>query len=334
MIEAEAAVWIAMLHGPNRTRQMELNCLDWQRRSAAHRQAFERCTEIWELAGGVSAEGVARAAVHGARGGGADAGSGATRSARRSVLALAGTLAGAVVLGVAWQAWQARGVFQTGVGEQQVAVLSDGSRLSLNTATRVRVSMSGSLRELQLEYGEAYFEVAKETRPFVVRAGDRQVVALGTAFVVRWEGAAADAGAGVVVTLVQGQVRVQPAKAAVAPMDAGYTMRPGERLRLPAHAGVDRSAAPAVDRPPIERVTAWTRNEAIFDGTPLADAVAEMNRYSRTPIVLQGGGALDARRISGVFRTGDNEAFIASVAAIHRLGVRRGNGRIELFPNP
>lgn len=47
-IAAEAAVWVTRLHGPGRTRQMELECLAWQQRSAAHREAFERCTETWE----------------------------------------------------------------------------------------------------------------------------------------------------------------------------------------------------------------------------------------------------------------------------------------------
>ncbi|MBL8304431.1 MAG: DUF4880 domain-containing protein, partial [Ideonella sp.] len=53
-IAAEAAVWIARLHGPSRSRQMELDCLAWQARSAAHRLAFERCTDTWEAVAGIS----------------------------------------------------------------------------------------------------------------------------------------------------------------------------------------------------------------------------------------------------------------------------------------
>lgn len=47
-IAAEAAGWIARLHGPGRSRQMERECLAWQSRSEAHRLAFERCTATWE----------------------------------------------------------------------------------------------------------------------------------------------------------------------------------------------------------------------------------------------------------------------------------------------
>lgn len=53
-IAAEAAVWIARLHGPLRSRQMERRCLEWQSRSEAHRVAFERCTATWEEVRGVS----------------------------------------------------------------------------------------------------------------------------------------------------------------------------------------------------------------------------------------------------------------------------------------
>ncbi|MGC4079308.1 MAG: DUF4880 domain-containing protein [Rubrivivax sp.] len=53
-IAAEAAVWVARLHGPQRSRQMELECLAWQQRSAAHREAFERCTDTWQSVPGVT----------------------------------------------------------------------------------------------------------------------------------------------------------------------------------------------------------------------------------------------------------------------------------------
>jgi transmembrane sensor len=55
-VASEAARWIARLHGPRRTRRMELDCLLWQSRSQAHRQAFECCTATWEEVGGLHDE--------------------------------------------------------------------------------------------------------------------------------------------------------------------------------------------------------------------------------------------------------------------------------------
>jgi transmembrane sensor len=112
-------------------------------------------------------------------------------------------------------------------------------------------------------------------------------------------------------------------------------MVPGERVRLVKLAGVSIRGAPRetqVDRPRIDQVLAWKRNEAVFDDVVLPDAVAEMNRYSRTPIVMVGNGAQSGLRVSGLFRTGDNVGFARAVAALHGLVVHEYPDRLELMP--
>ena len=93
----------------------------------------------------------------------------------------------------------------TGVGEQRTLTLEDGTRIQLNTDTRAVVRYDERLRRVELEKGEAMFEVARRPDwPFVVTAGDRQIRALGTAFVVRREAEV------LAVTLVEGKVTVTP----------------------------------------------------------------------------------------------------------------------------
>jgi ferric-dicitrate binding protein FerR (iron transport regulator) len=65
-IAVVAAVWIARLHGPDRSSQMERECLTWRERSEAHRVAFERCTDTWQDVAGVTPRGYATAAATGA----------------------------------------------------------------------------------------------------------------------------------------------------------------------------------------------------------------------------------------------------------------------------
>jgi transmembrane sensor len=110
-------------------------------------------------------------------------------------------------------------------------------------------------------------------------------------------------------------------------------LQAGQRIRLVKAQG--ESDAPAIqrlDRPRIEQMIAWKRNEAVFDDVPLVDAVNEMNRYSRTPILLIGDGALSKLRVSGLYRTGDSASFAQAVAALHGLTVRERGGRLELVP--
>jgi len=331
-IAAEAAVWVARLHGPSRTSQMEQEFRAWQASSPAHREAFERCTDVWQdiprIGLAAAYEGLAFDRAASAR-----SSRGLREAARRWITAsaVAGAVAVAAVLVLHWRDEHA---YRTNVGEQRLVVLEDGSRMLLNTDTRLRVDFSSAQRTVLVRRGEAFFEVAKDPRrPFVVRIAGSEVVAVGTAFSVRYAPVprAVDELA---VTLVEGQVKVRPASGkagdALAPVQP-VLMKAGDRLLL------DRQSSHAVskvvarlDRPNVERVLAWKRDEAVFDDTSLADAVAEMNRYNRTPIVLLDGLASTDLRVSGLYRTSDSAGFANAVAALHGLTVREQAGRLEL----
>ncbi|WP_431265789.1 FecR family protein [Roseateles chitinivorans] len=224
-IAAEAAVWVARLHGPNRSRTMELACLDWQCRSAAHRLAFERCTDTWEAVSGLTLS------VY----------TGATASAqphrsvksvfpiRRAVLASM-ALGGAALL--AWRLLPDDRAYETGVGEQRVVMLADGTRMSLNTSTDVRVELTKTRRAVSVRGGEVLFEVAKDPgRAFEVQVANAKVVATGTAFLVRATPREPGGGESFGVTLIEGRVVVQRLGGAQK-MPAPLVMAPGDRVRV------------------------------------------------------------------------------------------------------
>jgi len=326
-IAAEAAVWVTRLHGPDRSPQMEREFRAWQAQSPVHREAFERCTDVWIDVGKIKlATAYETVAPSNGRG---RTGHGVRWWAAGA--ATAGALAVMLLVGRQW--WE-QGTFATVVGEQRAVMLDDGSRMLLNTDTQLRVAFDDRQRTIEVRRGEAFFDVAKDPRrPFVVRVSGSEVVAVGTAFAVRYGMARASATDELTVTLVEGQVSVRPATDAgadaVAPAQA-LTMKAGERLRLDRGAGSTATEPPKVDRPNVDQVTAWKRSEAVFDATALSDAVDEMNRYSRTPIVLVDGLGRSALRVSGLFRTGDNLGFARAVAHLHGLRLKTDGGRLEL----
>ncbi len=317
---AEASVWITRLHGPNRTPEMEAGFRRWLAERPENAAEMEGLTEIWDLAGnGQAARGVARLDrwEHSA-----EARELVELRARSSVrppqaqpriwayaalILLTCALASFGVYRFWWMP-----AYATDIGEQRTLQLADGSRVSLNSNTRVVVAYRSEQRKVHLTRGEALFEVAKDrTRPFIVIAGNRQVTALGTRFIVRYEH---DQTA---VTLVEGKITI----ASIGPEPV--TLTPGQRLTFA------RSTTPRLDTPRIEAVTAWRRGEVVLDDTPLADAIAEMNRYDKTPIVID-DPEIAGLIISGLYHTGDSEGFAGSVASLYHLKLREDDGRIHL----
>jgi transmembrane sensor len=306
-VAAEAAVWVTRLHGPDRSPQLEHEFREWLKKDPANSAAFERSTAVWD-----SVEGISVTVAYGAR----------KAAPRRDYRAAIGTavLASLAALMLGWIAFFQDPTYETGQGEQRSITLMDGSRVLLNTHTRVTPRFSeGGERLVELESGEALFEVAKDpNRKFVVTAGGKRITALGTTFAVRHY------GGDVAVTLIEGRVAVTSAASApsaTSPLNA--VLVSGQRLRA------KPAAEPQIDTPVVEQVVAWRRGEVLFDETPLSEAIAEMNRYGLARLVLEGEGTNDLK-VSGVFRIGDSEAFAHAVSSVHGLTVARTSERIVL----
>ena len=207
--------------------------------------------------------------------------------------------------------------------------LKDGTRVSLNTGTRLLVRYDDKVRGVQLESGEALFDVAQNAAmPFIVTAGERSIEALGTSFVVRRDERQ------LAVTLIEGKVSVStPAARASGGRDSPDTgtvisLTPGERVTFPVSASAARH-----DRPELEKLTAWQRGLVALDYTPLADAAKEMNRYSDIEVVIDNSEAA-AARISGVFRAGESLSFAQAIAKTYRLDIAEQSNRIVISGTP
>lgn len=323
---AEAAAWMAHLHGSRRTPDSDKGHQLWLQEDAARRKAWEAATEVWEETGllqGVALEKGIRAILPEAP---------KKEHPMRQRLAVAAGVA-LLAAGAGMLFWARSNGIYTGVGEQRVVALDDGSRVVLNTASRIVVSYSGRLRKIELKSGEARFDVAKQNdRPFVVIAGDRRIDALGTAFVVRH-----DPGR-TAITLVEGRVKVGPiGPGTVASARSSHEspasepgvvmLHPGQRLTF------DSGAPPRVDNPELAKLIAWQRGEIVMDGMKLRDAVVEMNRYSARKLEVASESAGDLV-VSGVFQSGDSLSFARAVAHTYQLLATEEGNRILLAGNP
>jgi transmembrane sensor len=329
-----AAQWLDETSQPAST-DKQAALARWLDESAEHRQAYERVKQTWELARQNAHDSQLLALRHET----------ALRITRRSArttarrgwlaAAVACLIIGAVVFAGLSPQFSSQtnallasvgitrdGSYVTGVGERLVINLKDGSQVTLNTDSAVEVAFSAAERGVRLLRGQALFEVAKDpARPFVVTANDRRLVAVGTAFDVRLDGTRMQ------VTMVEGTVRVERAARArdnretieTAPNIASSpsriaTIRAGEQLT------VDDLQLDRIRTADPERTISWQRGQLLFDDTRLADAIAEMNRYSERQLEL-GDASLADLRISGAFSTSRPTVFVEAITMYFPIDV-------------
>lgn len=224
----------------------------------------------------------------------------------------------AAVFAAGWYSWPRGSTYHTDVGGLASVPMPDGSHVTLNTKSEIRVAVTETERRVSLEHGEAFFEVVKDPeRPFVVYAGDRRVIAVGTKFAVRRETGE------IRVVVTEGRVRVEPAKDDA---DLPVTQLSAGTFALAGHAGTliqEKRLAEAED------YLSWRRGFLVFRETSLGEAVAEFNRYNTRKIVID-DPAVAAIRIGGSFRSTNVDAFIRLTEQGFPVRAERRDGQIIL----
>jgi transmembrane sensor len=318
-IRAEAAAWLARVHSDDATDIDIQGFQQWTAEDIRHRQAFDAITSVWEAVGGIDDQEERKGEHHENR----------PRVRRRTLVftALAGGL-----LPISWTLarWSstpktgapvqpARLVYSAAIGEQRRVVLTDGSLVTIDSDSAFSTDRTAA-RSVHHLKGRVNFEVTHDPQhPFVVFAGDARVVVRGTSFdVIR-----SDNSLGVV--LISGNVEVLPA---VNQLRASAILlgSPGERLR------VDSAGAVTQDMIDIAAATAWQSGRLVFDNETVADAVAEMNRYSSRPIVV--APDVGQLRVSGNYRAGDSEGFATSLAALLPVSTTYEPNRMVIAMRP
>jgi len=204
----------------------------------------------------------------------------------------------------------------TRIGEVLRLPLQDGSAVTLNSDSELRVHFDGTRRRIELLRGEALFDVAKDPRrPFEVEAGAGRVVAVGTSFTVQ---RGADQSLQVLVR--EGVVEVADVQPQAVRLTANH--RASARRGL----GVAVTPVPADE---LGRRLAWRDGMISFDGDTLAQAAAEFARYSQTRILID-DPSVAARRVVGLYSATDPAGFAHAVADSMGLRAEPAPGGIYL----
>ena len=248
------------------------------------------------------------------------------RRALRAAAAMAAVVATVTVL-VPWLRSAPRAqtqTYATAAGEQRTWMLTDGSRIVLDTDSRLVVAFGARERRVDVMRGRAFFQVAKDpARHFRVTAGGPSIVALGTRFDVERRGPST------LVRLAEGRVALYAHyddsagdQGSGSPADA--ELHPGEQAAL-APTGIERPTpvSPA-------QIEAWPKGQLMFDQKPIAEVAMEANRYLPIPVFIDDPG-FGARRISGSLAIGDTDSFLAFLRASADIVIERTPSRIRVY---
>jgi transmembrane sensor len=281
----------------------------WVRASPEHLRAFIEIAALWGHSGSLDRQGLytieelvasAREEVNVVPYSGRSRAEPDLREhSRRLWPAAAAAALVAVGLMATWFLRPAGPIYSTEVGERRSLRLADGSVVTLNSRSRVRVEFNDSTRTVDLLNGEALFRVAREaSRPFLVRAAGTFVRAVGTEFDVDQK------DHGTVITVVDGRVAVSRTRSR--PDRGPIEARPAEEEAVFVSGGerIDTAegANPSPTRVNAGSATAWTQGKIILQSATLAEVVESFNRYSQRRLIAtdQGGTPF---RLSGVFST-------------------------------
>lgn len=199
----------------------------------------------------------------------------------------------------------------TAVGEIRPVPLSDGSRVTLDTASAVRIELTKGRRRAVVEHGRARFMISKRDVPFTVQVGSAGVqIDKGTIDVSR-------TSEGMHIDVIAGSANVLADNASPKTVQA--------------LAAIDQAATGTPKIKPLERPAVdWTSGRLSFEGARLAEVVTAANRYTKPQIVIADPSVADLR-VTGVYKSGDAAGLARSLASAFHLQLHRDNaGNLRL----
>lgn len=315
-----AEAWVILLHSGSATDEHRRELAAWRAASPDHEAAFRAAERLWRDMGMA----LAPEAASGCEESQAPFQSPSSRASRRSqprgragvfrtarsvgkqrrtAFALAACLLASVIalrmLGLT-DVWFSD--YHTATGERSEITLADGSRVILDTDTALSVHLGEQLRRVELYRGRASFRVAADpARPFEVAVGAVTARALGTAYDV------ALSGNEVLVNVLEHSVAVR-----VSGSERALTLAAGQRTRWN---GRELSEPEPVNS---RTASAWHKGKMIFDDRPLAEAIAELDRYRPGTIWIT-SAELRALRVTGVFPLNQPDTVLKDMAATLKL---------------
>jgi transmembrane sensor len=319
-LEHEAYGWVVrFVSGEAKAEEMEA-FKEWAARSPAHGEAFDQASKVWKALDPARSRLLTEADGSLRSKGGNQNRFSSPRIGRRAVLAgaIAASAAAAALLVRApplglWPSWSELAAdYRTDTGEQRKIALSGGVVVEMNTQTSIALRSPGDdATQIELISGEAMVQTPTEAARFTVLAADGRVVASRARFNVRHDDKS------VCVTCIDGTVEVERLAKAL-PLTAG-------QQTVYSSQGI---GAPVKVNPEV--VTAWKDGFIVFEATPIADVITEINRYRHGKVILT-NAALGREKFNARFRVQNIDRVVGQIELVFGVKARSLPGGVILL---
>jgi transmembrane sensor len=191
--------------------------------------------------------------------------------------------------------------YRTGAGEQRQVTLADTVSLDLNTKTSIAVrSQTADMTQIELISGEAALSTGTGSSRLTVVAASGRIVATRSDFNLRCDGS---------------QVSIACLNGSLLVVRDGSTTRLDARQQV-SYGDQEISAVTAANP---DNVTAWRQGRLIFEGIPVAQIIAEINRYRSGRIMLMNED-IGRRLLTARLRTTETDKIVIQI--VHIFGAK------------
>lgn len=283
----QACVWMARLLADNATEQDYLACQAWRESAEENELAWQQVQQLQQRFRVVPDP---------------ETGSKLLRQhkvvSRRQFLSYGGIGIGLGVVGTGYftSNLMTSTDYATKTGEIQNLALSDGTRLSINTSSRVDINFNVHKREILLHEGEIYIETAPHSTPFTVVSRQGRLHPLGTRFSVRQMDKQTR------LNVYQGRVQIQPAQSDTTTIIESGLGADFTQFNLLQDFASDTSSL------------AWTSHKLAVASMPLNVFIEELSRYRSG--ILRTSPELASLTVTGVFSLFDTDRILQQLTEI------------------
>ena len=295
-IHKQANDWLIKLETGTMAEGDEERFVEWLEQDQLHGELFYAAEEAWKLMHQAAADDVSESTLPQTK-------HKTSHWTTRYLMPMAASLFIFMTSALWWQDayYMTSSDHYTLTGVRESVTLSDGSVVTLNTDSAIDVEFDQRHRLIELNNGEINVQVApNQNRPFIVKAGEMYITALGTAFIVRKQSDTPPT-----VTVTEHRVRVGSSE----PSARAVILESGEQVSLLEQQ--DRfTTIKKVDQ---TEQSAWLDGKYVFIDKSLNQVVLELGRYFDGRIVIR-DAELAKMKITGVLDIDDPIVSLQTLA--------------------